>query len=292
MDAHADAAALTDFARFFDAEFPHVVRSITPIASHVAEDVAQEAFVAALRQWDRVGKLDAPHAWVRLVAKRLALRTWGRDLERSRREALIDADPATEMPISDRMDLARAVADLPDRQRAAVRLHYGTDLPVAAVASMLGSTEAATRVALHRARTRLAGTLLGIPGTWTTAEPWRVDDLVAAIREIGVEKQLDIIRSELPLGDGRWVISFRSGRYWIGTDAGERMDDGAWNIRGRGLELTPWNDSGVVDISSSVDGRRARFRVGLDTTAPTNGVPDDVFLRLILDRREFVRRDA
>ncbi len=292
MDPNADAAALNDFTRFFDAEFPHVVRSITPIASHVAEDVAQEAFVAALRQWDRVGSLDAPHAWVRLVARRLALRTRGRDLERSRREALVEADVSIETPTSDRMDLARAVAHLPDRQRAAVRLHYETDLPVAAVASMLGSTEVATRVTLHRARIRLAGTLLGIPGTWTTTEPWRVDDLVAAVREIGAEEHLDLIRSELPLGDGQWVISLRSGRYWIGTDAGERLDGGAWNIRGHGLELTPWNDSGVVNIASSIDGRRARFRVGVDTTAPTKGVPDDVFLRLILDRREFVRRDV
>lgn len=289
MDAHADAAALSDFSRFFDAEFPHIVRSITPIASHAAEDVAQEAFVVALLQWERVRMLEAPHAWVRLVAKRLALRTRGRDLERSRREGLVDADAGIETAISDRMDVTRALADLPERQRVAVRLHYEADLPVAAVASMLGSTEVATRVTLHRARAGLAGTLLGIPGTWTTVEPWQVDDLVAAVREIGAEQHLDVLRSELPLGDGRWTITFRSGRYWIGTDDGERLDDGAWRIRGRGLQLTPWNGSGYVNIASSVDGRRARLRVGADTTAPTKGVPDDVFLRLILDRRDLVR---
>ena len=289
MDAHADAAALSDFTRFFDAEFPYVVRSITPIANHAAEDVAQEAFVVALRQWERVRTLDAPHAWVRLVAKRLALRTRGREVERSRREGLLDADVEIETAISDRMDVARALADLPERQRVAVRLHYQADLPVAAVASVLGATEIATRVTLHRARAGLAGTLLGIPGIWTTQVPWQVDDLVAAVRAIGAEEHLDVLRSELPLGDGRWTISFRSGRYWIGTDAGERLDEGVWRIRGRGLELTPWNSSGDVSIASSIDGRRARLRVRADTTAPTRGVPDDVFLRLILDRRDLVR---
>ncbi|HET9559707.1 MAG TPA: sigma factor, partial [Actinomycetota bacterium] len=34
----------------------------------VAEELAQEAFLAAYRHWDRVSGLDNPRAWVRKVA--------------------------------------------------------------------------------------------------------------------------------------------------------------------------------------------------------------------------------
>jgi RNA polymerase sigma-70 factor (ECF subfamily) len=54
------------------------------------------------------------------------------------------------------VDLMRAVAQLPAQQRAAVVLFYFEDRPVAEIVDLLGCTESAAKVWLHRARRRLA----------------------------------------------------------------------------------------------------------------------------------------
>lgn len=76
-----------DFASFFRAFFARTVRSVEAIAGSSAEDVAQEAFIAALLDWDRVVSLEAPDAWIRLVAKRIAWRRRHRDIGRREFEA-------------------------------------------------------------------------------------------------------------------------------------------------------------------------------------------------------------
>jgi len=52
-----------------------------------------------------------------------------------------------------------AIAQLSDRQRASVVLHYYADLPVKEVAEVLGSTTAAVSVHLFRARKNLRALL-------------------------------------------------------------------------------------------------------------------------------------
>jgi DNA-directed RNA polymerase specialized sigma24 family protein len=49
-----------------------------------AEDIAQDAFVVAHRQWGRVGGYDDPGAWVRRVAANLAVSGVGRRLAEAR----------------------------------------------------------------------------------------------------------------------------------------------------------------------------------------------------------------
>src|SRR5512132_3849516 len=49
-----------------------------------AEDIAQDAFVVAHRQWDRVGGYDDPGAWVRRVAANLAVSAVRRRLAEAR----------------------------------------------------------------------------------------------------------------------------------------------------------------------------------------------------------------
>lgn len=51
--------------------------------------------------------------------------------------------------------LTEALARLPEGQRAAIVLHYYADLPVREVAEVMGSTNAAVKVSLMRARRRL-----------------------------------------------------------------------------------------------------------------------------------------
>ncbi len=58
------------------------------------------------------------------------------------------------------MDLANALQQLPLKQRTCVLLFYYEDRPIAEIVDILGISEGAVKVHLHRARERLA-TLLG-----------------------------------------------------------------------------------------------------------------------------------
>lgn len=160
VDGTSDApSAAVDpaFVDLFDREFPAITRTVAVVTGdrELAADVTQEAFARAFSRWRTVGRYDRPGAWVRRVAIRLAMRAVRRD---RRPEALEEA--SVTVPGSRDLDLERAVATLPGKQRAAITLHYFDDLPVRDVAAHLGCSEATAKVHLHRARVRLA-TILG-----------------------------------------------------------------------------------------------------------------------------------
>lgn len=54
-------------------------------------------------------------------------------------------------PIEDRLDLERALDRLPQRQLLPLTLYYHLDLPIDEVARVLGCSEGAARVRIHRA---------------------------------------------------------------------------------------------------------------------------------------------
>jgi len=62
-------------------EAPRVIASVMRIAGDVgrAEDLAQDALVAALEQWPSTGVPDNPGAWLTATAKRRAIDAWRRD---------------------------------------------------------------------------------------------------------------------------------------------------------------------------------------------------------------------
>lgn len=128
-----------------------------------AEELVQEAFLAAHRRWDQIRDYDNPSAWLRRVvvnrsisairrrvAEGVALaRVFGR---RQLPEALPEPDEA----------VWRAVRRLPKRQAQVIALRYVDDLPVAEIATILGCAEGTVKSNLHHARNRLAE-LLGSP---------------------------------------------------------------------------------------------------------------------------------
>lgn len=113
----------------------------------VTDDAVAEAFAQALR---RGSQLRDPLAWIWKVAFRLAAGELGR--RRSLSAALPDVSEETEM-IDGRV--LAAVRLLPERQRAAVALHYYADLSVQESARIMGARPMTVGVHLHRARTRL-----------------------------------------------------------------------------------------------------------------------------------------
>ena len=100
---------------------------------HDAEDVAQEACTRACMRWSR---LDNPTAWVVRVATNLSLDRWRRaQRARAHQAHLATADFSV---IDDRrVDLHRALAMLPKRQRDVVVLRYVADLSEADTAAAL-----------------------------------------------------------------------------------------------------------------------------------------------------------
>lgn len=146
-----------------------------------AEELAQDGFADAYRRWDEVGKLDKPGAWVRrAVINRTASFHRHRTVEHqglgnlSSRDR-VDADSAGTDRTGDRAtsrvgDPAfwAAVRSLPERQMAAVALHYLEDRPVAEIATILDCSAATVKVHLHRGRLSLAARLTASNDTSTT----------------------------------------------------------------------------------------------------------------------------
>jgi RNA polymerase sigma-70 factor (ECF subfamily) len=149
------------FDEVFVAEFPSVERTVFLIVHdrETAKELTQDAFLALLRSWRKVSRYERPGSWVRRVAIRLAVRAVQRREHRSHAER--SAPPPPEMVNPRDLDVWRAVASLPARQRAAVVLFYFEDRPADDVADILGCSSQTARVHLHRARHRL-GELLSV----------------------------------------------------------------------------------------------------------------------------------
>src|SRR5207253_2087930 len=63
-----DEPRTRDFARFYREYFGAIGRSLRRLSGDEAEDVVQQAFTLAFERWDTVMVLEAPDAWVWVVA--------------------------------------------------------------------------------------------------------------------------------------------------------------------------------------------------------------------------------
>ena len=149
-----------DVQQLFVAEYPALVRTLAIIARDrtAAEDIAQDAFVQLLRHWPRVSTYDAPGAWLRRVAIRMAVREDHRAKVRPLRERQAYAGASLVAPDVQHADpaLIEAVGRLSPKQRSVVVLFYLEDRPMDEVADLVGCSVATGWVHLHRARHRLA----------------------------------------------------------------------------------------------------------------------------------------
>jgi len=151
--------ALVPFDEFYRDEYRAVVGLAYALSGSrtASEDIAQDAFVAAHRDWERIGRYDNPGAWVRRVVANLSVslfRTKVREAKAlTRLRGRTQAIPA--MPPED-AEFWKAVRSLPKRQAQAIALHYLEDRSVADIAATLGCTESTVRVHLHKGRASLA----------------------------------------------------------------------------------------------------------------------------------------
>jgi RNA polymerase sigma-70 factor (ECF subfamily) len=155
----ADLAA--EFDAFYAVSATRIVRQMVLLTGDTAEaeDVTQEAFERAWTRWSLVRDAASPEAWVRTVARRLAVSRWRRI--RNATVAWRRHGPATEPPElgADHVVLIAALAALPEAQRVAIVLHHLADLPVAQVAQETGLSVSAVKQQLVRGRAALADSL-------------------------------------------------------------------------------------------------------------------------------------
>jgi RNA polymerase sigma-70 factor, ECF subfamily len=147
-----------DFDAFYAATAAGMVRWLVPLTGDLAEaeDVAQEAYERAWLHWSRVSDCASPEAWVRTVARRLAVSRWRR--MRNASTAWVRRTPPREVPELDPgyLTLIAALRQLPAKQRVAIVLHHLVDLPVEQVAAETGSSTAAVKKQLTRGRSALS----------------------------------------------------------------------------------------------------------------------------------------
>jgi RNA polymerase sigma-70 factor (ECF subfamily) len=157
-----DGAGFDDFARRERSALVAFGWSLTGSLA-TAEEIAQEALVAAWRSWDAVGDYDKPGAWARRVVANRASTYWrsagreSRALERLAGSAPMPPD-AVELPEPDAA-LWAAVRRLPDRQAQVIALYYLEDRSVTETAAILECAEGTVKAHLHKARLALARSL-------------------------------------------------------------------------------------------------------------------------------------
>jgi RNA polymerase sigma-70 factor (ECF subfamily) len=154
-----------DFSDFYRREYRGVVALAYALSgSRVgAEDLAQEAFIAAHKRWSRIVDYDKPEAWVRRVVANLAVSAYRRRLAEVRALGRLGWQPEEWLPAMEPPDESfwKLVRALPTRQAQAVTLFYVEDRPIIEIAAILECSPATAKVHLHRARTSLARSLAG-----------------------------------------------------------------------------------------------------------------------------------
>jgi RNA polymerase sigma-70 factor, ECF subfamily len=158
MGRSEPAGAEAEFDLFYAGTASRILRQIVLLTGNQAEaeDVTQEAFERAWLRWSTVQGCASPEAWVRTVARRLAVSRWRR--VRNASTAWLRHGPLPDLPdlSPDHLALMAALGQLPRGQREAIVLHHLADLPVERVAEETGSSVSAVKKQLVRGRAAMA----------------------------------------------------------------------------------------------------------------------------------------
>ncbi|NUT53231.1 MAG: SigE family RNA polymerase sigma factor [Saccharothrix sp.] len=156
-----------EFGEYVVRHRPALMRFATVLTCQTwsAEDIVSDVLGRAFERWDRISRMDEPHAYVRRMVVNEYL-SWRRRLARTSPRA--EVEPAT--PLDDGADeragrdaMIRRLARLPRRQRAAVVLRYYAGLPDADIAAQLGCRESTVRSQISRALATLRVDLTANP---------------------------------------------------------------------------------------------------------------------------------
>jgi RNA polymerase sigma-70 factor (ECF subfamily) len=147
------------FAKHHGEIYAYLIRMLRD--PELAADLTQDAFIKAYRAYDSLEKPENARAWLYQIAHRVAL-------DHIRRQKIVRFLPWTgesrgAVPSAEHLvmegrlsgDLQRALARIPERQRAALLLAEIHDLTGLELAAALGVSHVAARALLTRARESL-----------------------------------------------------------------------------------------------------------------------------------------
>ena len=154
-----DGSFRESFEDFYGREL-HAVIGLAYVLSgsrSAAEDLAQDAFLAAFRRWDRIASYDDPGGWVRRVlvnrARSLFRRRMAemRALTRMRNRGF----GVPEIP-AEAAETWKAVRSLPVKQAQVIALRYYDQRSMEDIARILERSENTVKTHLQRAKSALA----------------------------------------------------------------------------------------------------------------------------------------
>jgi RNA polymerase sigma-70 factor (ECF subfamily) len=130
---------------------------------HDSEDVAQETFIRATKNMERLPLIRDQRGWLARIAWRLAITKWNRTKRRRRVEIDISDDSArvaasalnTELAVENKQlveTVNRLTSSLPDDLRHALVLSTIEEMGTREVAEILQISEVTVRTRVHRAR--------------------------------------------------------------------------------------------------------------------------------------------
>ena len=147
-----------EFDEFYAATAKRLVGQVYAVTGDMSEaqDVVQEAYARAWKRHQSLSLDDAPDAWVRVVAVRLAISRWRRTRNallawQQRRDPLEADAPSLNHPA-----LVAGLRQIPEAQRVAIVLHHLCDLSVEQVAAETGALVGTVKARLSRGRAALA----------------------------------------------------------------------------------------------------------------------------------------
>lgn len=152
------ASAEAEFDDFYRSTAQRVVHLVYASTGdlELARDSTQEAFARAWQRWDQVRATDEPGAWVRTVARRIAISAWRKDTNRTKAMERHGEGSGPSGPTEDRVAVVAALKMLGPDVRETLALHYLTDLSVEEISRQTGTPPGTIKARLHRGRAQLA----------------------------------------------------------------------------------------------------------------------------------------
>jgi RNA polymerase sigma-70 factor (ECF subfamily) len=150
-----------NFEAFFQAEHVRLLRALYLVTGdpHEAEELMQEAFVAVWERWDRVRAMAEPTGYLYRTAMN-RFRSRQRRASRAAKRVLVSGEPRDAFSDADDRDaVARALAALPERQRAALVLTELLGFDSIEAGRLLGVRDATVRSLASQARSAVRGSL-------------------------------------------------------------------------------------------------------------------------------------
>lgn len=162
-----------EFARFYTASFERLVGQLYAMIGDKSEaqDAVQEAFVRAWTRRDKIDRNQAPEAWIRVTAWRIAASRWRRARRSTSLGLLAEGPRSMAEPTSDRIAFSDALRKVPAEQRRALVLYHLCDMTVDQVADETGVSTGTVKARLSRGRAALAPHLRETSVSITTKSP-------------------------------------------------------------------------------------------------------------------------